>query len=148
MRVQDVMTRRVETVSVGDCALDAREKMRSLRIRHLVVMDGSEVAGVVSTRDLAAMGLSPGGPRVEDVMTYPAASVTPDATVRQAANLLRGRTIGCLPVVSEGRLVGIVTTTDLLELLGRGAQRPSPRAQRRVLKDRGSRQGGPRREFR
>ena len=143
MRVKDVMTRKVETVSVSDCALDAREKMRRLRIRHLVVMDGAKVAGVVSSHDLAAMGLSPGGPRVEDVMSYPAVGVDPDTPVKRAANLLRGRTIGCLPVVSEGKVVGIVTTTDLLELLGRGAERPTARAQRRILRDRGARRGGP-----
>jgi CBS-domain-containing membrane protein len=39
-------------------------------------------------------------------------------TIRQAANLLRGRTIGCLPVMEDSKLVGIVTVTDLLELVG------------------------------
>ena len=75
--------------------------MKSRRIRHLVVLDGKDVAGVVSSRDLDAMGLSPGGPQVQDVMTYPAMAVGPDATIRQAANLLRGRTDG-LPA-SDGR---------------------------------------------
>jgi CBS domain-containing protein len=113
--------------------------MKSLRIRHLVVLDGRDVAGVVSSRDLDAMGLSVGGPSVQDVMTYPAMAVGPDATIRKAANLLRGRTMGCLPVMDEGRLVGILTTTDLLELLGRGAERPIARATRRVMKGRGPR---------
>ena len=139
MRVKDVMTRRVETVSIADSALSAREKMRSQRIRHLVALDGKDIAGVVSSRDLATMGLSPGGPRVEDVMTFPALAVAPETTVRQAANLLRGRTMGCLPVVDQGKLVGILTTTDLLELIGRGAERPVARAQRRVLTGRGPR---------
>jgi CBS domain-containing protein len=139
MHVKDVMTRKVETVSVNDAALEAREKMKSLRIRHLVVLDGRDVAGVVSSRDLDAMGLSVGGPSVQDVMTYPAMAVGPDATIRKAANLLRGRTMGCLPVMDEGRLVGILTTTDLLELLGRGAERPIARATRRVMKGRGPR---------
>ena len=138
MRVKDVMTRRVETVSIADTALDAREKMKLHRIRHLVALDGKDVAGVVSSRDLAAMGLSPGGPRVEDVMTYPAVAVEPETTIREAANLLRGRTMGCLPVMEEGKLVGILTTTDLLELLGRGVDRPAP-AERRILKGRGPR---------
>jgi acetoin utilization protein AcuB len=60
-------------------------------------------------------------------------------TVRQAANLLRGRTIGCLPVVEDGAILGIVTTIDLLELIGRGAERPVPKTRRWVLKDRGPR---------
>jgi len=60
-------------------------------------------------------------------------------TLRQAANLLRGRTIGCLPVVEGGELVGILTTTDLLELIGRGAEKPVAKGKRWVLKGRGPR---------
>jgi acetoin utilization protein AcuB len=139
MRVKDVMTRRVETVSATDPAVDALERMRSKRIRHLVVVDGHELAGVVSSRDLDSVGLTRDGLLVGDMMTSPAVSVTPEATLRRAANLLRGRTIGCLPVLEEGRLVGILTTTDLLELIGRGAQRPVARSRRWVMKDRGRR---------
>jgi hypothetical protein len=51
----------------------------------------------------------------------------------------RGRSICCLPVVEKDRLVGIVTTTDLLDLIGRGAERPIPKTRRWVLKDRGPR---------
>jgi CBS domain-containing protein len=139
MRVQDVMTRRVETISEGESVSDARERMRRRRIRHLVVLRDHRVAGVVSSRDLDSVDLSRGAPLVEEVMASPAVSVSPDATLRQAANLLRGRTIGCLPVMEEDRLVGIVTTTDLLELIGRGVERPVARTKRWVMKDRGQR---------
>jgi acetoin utilization protein AcuB len=72
-------------------------------------------------------------------MSRPALTSSPDTTLRQAANVLRGRTIGCLPVVEDGRIVGIVTATDLLELIGAGIERPVPKARRRVLKERGPR---------
>ena len=72
-------------------------------------------------------------------MTAPAVTAGATTTVREAANLLRGRTIGCLPILEEGKLVGIVTTTDLLELLGKGAMRPSPVGRRPNLRDRGPR---------
>jgi CBS domain-containing protein len=52
------------------------------------------------------------------------ASITRQDTVRKAANLMRGRPIGCLPVIERGRLVGVVTVTDLLALLGHGIERP------------------------
>lgn len=139
MRVRDVMTRGVETISAADSALAARERMRSKRIRHLVVIDGQELAGVVSSRDLDAIGLTPGGLLVGDLMTSPVKSVSPDATLRQAANVLRGRSIGCLPVIEEGKLVGILTTTDLLELIGRGVERPVAKTRRWTMKDRGQR---------
>jgi acetoin utilization protein AcuB len=139
MRVQDVMTRRVETVSADDPAADALERMRQRRIRHLVVTLNHEIAGVLSSRDLVSLPLSEGAPLVRDLMTSPAVSIEPDATLRQAANLLRGRSIGCLPVLEGKKLVGILTTTDLLELIGRGAERPIARGKRWILKDRGQR---------
>jgi acetoin utilization protein AcuB len=109
--------------------------MRSAKIRHLVVVRGRKVLGVLSDRDL---GL---GTResVVDVMTEHAISASPDMTIRKAANLLRGRSVGCLPVMEDGKLVGIVTTTDLLERIGRGAERPISRGKRWTLKGRGPR---------
>jgi acetoin utilization protein AcuB len=65
-------------------------------------------------------------------MTEQVVSAAPQTTLRQAANLMRGRTVGCLPVMDDGRVVGIVTVTDILEQLGRGATRPAVRAERRV----------------
>jgi CBS domain-containing protein len=138
MRVEEIMKKRVETIAVGEPVIAAVEQMRQRRIRHLVVMRGKEIAGIISDRDLGA--LRPGQARVEDVMSAPAVSATPETTVRKAANLLRGRSIGCLPVMEKnGDLVGIVTTTDLLERIGRGAERPITRGKRWTLKGRGPR---------
>jgi acetoin utilization protein AcuB len=66
---------------------------------------------------------------VEDVMTTDVVSATPETTLRQAANLMRGHTIGSLLVVENDKLVGLVTTTDLLDQLGRGATRPTVRTE-------------------
>ena len=136
MRMQELMKSRVESVSAETTAESARERMRTRRIRHLVVTEGSKVVGVLSERDLGARTSSS---VVGDIMTAPAVTAGATTTVREAANLLRGRTIGCLPILEEGKLVGIVTTTDLLELLGKGAMRPSPVGRRPNLRDRGPR---------
>jgi acetoin utilization protein AcuB len=129
------MTHKVETVSPEESVDTAIRRMRSAKIRHLVVVRGRKVLGVLSDRDL---GL---GTResVVDVMTEHAISASPDMTIRKAANLLRGRSVGCLPVMEGGKLVGIVTTTDLLERIGRGAERPISRGKRWTLKGRGPR---------
>ena len=66
------------------------------------------------------MGEAAGIARVEDVMFRHVVSGTPDSTIREAANLLRGRTVGALPILEGERLVGIVTISDSLDLLGRG----------------------------
>jgi acetoin utilization protein AcuB len=139
MRVGEVMTRRVETVSAGESAEVARQRMRQKRIRHLVVTSGRDVVGVVSDRDLKEAGSFRQVETVGELMTSPVVTARPETTLRQAANLLRGRTIGCLPVLEEGRLLGIVTTTDLLELIGRGAERPVAKSRRFILKGRGPR---------
>jgi CBS domain-containing protein len=64
-------------------------------------------------------------------MTPYAVKARPEMAVRQAASLMRGWTIGCLPVVERGKLVGIVTVSDLLDLVAQGAvSEPGPTASR------------------
>lgn len=139
MRVQDVMTRRVESVSAEGSAEGALQQMRFKRIRHLVATRDGKVVGVVSNHDLESLGSSRQVQTVADVMTSPAVIAAPEMTLRKAANLLRGRTIGCLPVMDEGKLVGILTITDVLELIGRGVDRPAKTGKRWILKGRGPR---------
>lgn len=141
MRVQDVMTRRVESVSAEESAEGALQQMRLKRIRHLVATRDGKVVGVVSSRDLESLGSLRlrQAQIVADVMSSPAVTAAPDMTLRQAANLLRGRTIGCLPVMDEGKLVGILTLTDVLGLIGRGVERPTTKGKRWILKGRGPR---------
>jgi acetoin utilization protein AcuB len=101
--------------------------MRRKGIHHLVVMADSTVTGVLSDRD--AGGRSGASVRarslVSELMTTSVVTVDPDSTIRKTANLMRARTIGCVPVIRGTRLVGIVTVSDLLELLGRGIDRPA-----------------------
>lgn len=138
MRLREVMTPAVSTVAKTDTAEAAWETMRREGIGHLVVRLGSGRFGVVTSHDL-------GGPRgaavragrnVGELMSPSAVTTGPDKTVREAANLMRGHRIGCLPVVERAHLVGIVTVWDLLGALGRGIDRPAA-ATRRVLRHRG-----------
>ncbi len=139
MRVSQIMVSPVETIGMEEPAERAWERMRASGVRHLVVMDGKRIVGVVSDRDRSR----PAGPgvTVADVMTRDPVTTTPHATVRELANALRGNVIGCVPVVDGERLVGIVTTTDVLDLVGRGAERPVEQGKRWTLKHRGPRQG-------
>lgn len=120
MKLREIMHTKVETISPRESAAAAFERMRRARIRHLVVKDGKKIVGVLSDRDVGGEESLRQVETVEDVMTSPALTASPDLTVREAANLLRGRVIGCLPVVERGRIVGIVTTTDLVEMIGGG----------------------------
>lgn len=141
MRLGDIMETSVETIGLEDRAELAWERMRLARIHHLVVMNDRAVVGVVSDRDLGGVrgGRLREGRQVADLMTRTVVTAAPTTTVREAANLMRGRAVGCLPVVDRGTLRGIITVTDLLELIGKGAERPTARAQRAIMRGRGPR---------
>jgi CBS domain-containing protein len=139
------MSREIKTTRPEASALEARSAMRTSRVRHLVVVDGRDVVGIVSDRDLGGrLAAGTEGRSVGDLMTKTVVTARPETTIRQAANLLRGHVIGCLVVLDEARPVGIVTTTDLLDLLGRGAEHPIARSTRWTLRSRGPRRSTPR----
>ena len=122
MRVQDIMNRKVETVSPEDGVVFANELMWRRCIHHLVVVEGDRVVGVLSDTDLGG----PNAPeisdsqRIRDGMTADPVTVAPAVTVDRAVNILWERGIHCLPVLDGQRLVGIVTSTDIENLAKRG----------------------------
>lgn len=128
MRVADIMTPHVQTVPPEMPAAEAWELMRRARIHHLVVVaEGTNVQGVLSDRDAGGRRGEAirEGVAVQDLMTRHPVTIAPHDTIRRVSNLMRGRTIGCLPVLDGKKLVGIVTLTDLLTILGRGIDRPA-----------------------
>jgi CBS domain-containing protein len=136
MRVRDIMSTRVVTIGPKEAASEAWTRMRRRRIRHLVVMDGTRLAGVLSERDLGGRAGADirRGRRVQDLMTPHVASAEPETTVQQAADLMRKRLIGSLPVLDGDRLVGIVTATDVFDALGSGVTGTMSRAERQLLR--------------
>jgi acetoin utilization protein AcuB len=139
MRIAEIMSARVRTVGLADSAELAWDRMRLHRIHHLVVVHDSEIVGMITDRDLGSKhGESlREGRSVRDLMTAGVITINSGATVREAANLMRGHRAGSLAVVDDGKLVGIVTVWDLLDLIGRGAERPVAHSNRWLLKDRG-----------
>ena len=124
MRLFEIMTTDVQLTSPEEDAEAAYNRMRTQRIRHLVVMEDRRVMGILSERDLggARGAVLRCGKRVAELMSRQAVTAAPTTTIRQAANLMRTRGIGCLPIVEDSRVVGVVTLIDLAEVLGRGAQ--------------------------
>lgn len=135
MRLMDFMNQDVHTITAQEPVINAESKMRLENIRHLVVMSGKDIVGVLSERNIH--GLKPAEKErysVRDVMEDKIVTARPETTIREAANLMRGRTIGSLPVVDQrGKLVGIITTTDLLNLLGQGIERITAETPRRPV---------------
>ena len=130
MRIREVMSEPVETVAPSMPLDQAAGLMRTLRVHHLVVKEGSTLTGLLSSSDLPRPGTVHDGGVVRDVMSVHVATIDEKETVRRAANLMRGRSIGCLVATRNGKLAGIVTVSDLLDLLGKGGERrvANPRA--------------------
>jgi CBS domain-containing protein len=135
MTISEVMSAGVHTVRPGTPAANARERMRTKQIHHLLVQEGTQLVGVLSARDLARRdnrGKAIKKLLVADFMTPHVVTVTPDTSLHRAANVMRGRSIGCLIVIDEGRAVGIVTVADLLDQV---RSRPRHRIDRRTPAD-------------
>lgn len=109
------MTRDVVTVPSTATVADALDTLNAHTIRHLPVVDGGHVVGILSDRDLRmAMTGRPDETTVSDVLTEDPMTVPSAAPVEDAARLLVEHDVGCVPVVDDGELVGIVTASDLL----------------------------------
>ena len=135
MRIDRIMTKPARTIAAGASTAEAEVLMERDRIHHLVVLGrGGKVAGVLSTRDLRAAGP---GVTVADLMSVPAVTLSARDDIREAAKLLRRHGVGCLPVLERGKLVGIVSTSDLLALIGKGALRIQPATPKWILHRRG-----------
>ncbi len=149
-RVGDVLRAGPATAAPDESATGAWERMRELGVEHLVVLHQGEVVGVLSAHHLS--GPFGGvhrrmGRRVADLMTTDVVTVSPSTDLRRAARLMRSRRVGCLPVVARGRLVGALTTADLLALLER-LLRLLKEARRPAGPSRASRAPAPRRRGR
>jgi acetoin utilization protein AcuB len=124
--VRDSMTREIVTLAPDETVGTALALCRERRIRHLPVLTEGRLVGIVSDRDLRSATPAFGDPEraaalqeilVEDVMASDVVSVLPDDPIEQAANTMRERRIGCLPVVESGELVGIITSSDVMSAL-------------------------------
>jgi acetoin utilization protein AcuB len=130
------MTPSPATVPPDATVAAALAAMRRGRFRHLPVVAGGELLGVVAHGDLESPPGTPveaaeslGDRPVAEVMSGQPVTVWPDEPVEVAARLLHEHAIGCLPVVSDDRLVGILTESDLFAVLLRllGGDEPSSR---------------------
>jgi acetoin utilization protein AcuB len=124
------MSRDVMTIGAAESCHDAVERMHRARIRHLPVVDGAgSLVGIVTDRDLRHRLFRPDilrtgntrpvatllkGLAVKDLMSSPVVTARPEDELAAAAALMLEHKVGSLPVVEHGRVVGVVTETDLL----------------------------------
>lgn len=117
-QIRSVMTESPVSVGIDEPLRVAQDLMIDHEIRHLPVLDGDELRGVVSDRDLAAVdNLAQAGDlserlRVRDVCTLDYYAVSPDTPLRVALREMAERRIGSVIVTDAGTVVGLFTATD------------------------------------
>ena len=131
MNVSKLMSRKLYTVSPDDSVEEAVRQLGQRGVRHLLVVQKGCLVGILSDRDLKrALEQTRGKKKkllalgglffllepiyVNEIMTADPITISPQATVQEAAKLMVSKRFGALPVVDDGELLGIVTETDLL----------------------------------
>jgi acetoin utilization protein AcuB len=132
------MSKRVYTTRPDSCLIDAFEMMRDNRIRHVPVLDGDKLVGIVSDRDVrsalpsrhalqrgsVSLGDSLLGAKVAHVMSSMPITIGFHTSVREAAELMCRHKIGALPVVDAEKLIGIISAEDILWAIVDGQVEP------------------------
>lgn len=128
MLVKDVMKTQLVTLNVDSKLGFANDIMYLGRIRHLPVVKGDILVGILTQRDLYRSSLTSiltnwkenkeflDSIRVSEVMSKNVVTINPDATIEEAAQVMIDKKVGCLPVVKEkDKLIGLITETDVLQ---------------------------------
>lgn len=123
MLVEEIMKTDVHTLRSDQTVLDVLNLFEEKRIRHVPIVEEDKVVGIVTDRDLkdalpSRFTVSPKGvpfqKKIEEIMTKNPVTSHPLDFVEEVALLFYEQKIGCLPVISNNKLVGILTETDLL----------------------------------
>jgi acetoin utilization protein AcuB len=121
LTIRDHMTPAPHTISARRSLADAHALMRSQHLRHLPVLDGGKIVGVVSQRDLALVeslpDVSAAEVPVEDAMSTDLYTISPDAPLSLAATEMADRKLGSAIVVEHGAVVGMFTAVDACRAL-------------------------------
>lgn len=129
--VSTIMTKNVINLNLTDNLTKAESLFKKHRIRHIPVVNGNKILGMLSYTDLLRISFADAIDEdetevdvtvynmfsVEQVMARNLVTVAPDTTIREVAEILATREFHALPVVEGELLVGIVTTTDLIKYL-------------------------------
>ncbi|MDN3512064.1 MAG: CBS domain-containing protein [Candidatus Jettenia sp. CY-1] len=128
MLVKEMMKTQLVTLNADAKLGFANDIMYLGRIRHLPVMKGEDIVGILSQRDLYRASLTSiltnwrenkeflDSIKVSEVMTKNVTTVSPDTTVEEAAKIMIDKKVGCLPVVKDrNKLIGLITETDVLQ---------------------------------
>jgi CBS domain-containing protein len=116
LKIREIMTTDVRAVSANDSISEAANLMKQLDVGSIPVLDNDIVVGIVTDRDLVLRGVAEdksSDERVSTIMSKDITTVDPEMDVHEAADLMASRQIRRLPIVENGKLVGIVAIGDM-----------------------------------
>jgi acetoin utilization protein AcuB len=132
MRIRDVMTKNPVTIDSETLVLDAQKIMKENNIRRLPIVDKGKLVGIITQHDLLEASPSPATSlsihelnyllakmKVKEIMKKNPVTITPDTPFEEALRIGQEKKIGSFPVVDNGKLVGIVTESDIVRFLTR-----------------------------
>jgi acetoin utilization protein AcuB len=132
MRIRDVMTKNPITIDSETLVLDAQKIMKENNIRRLPIVDKGKLVGIITQHDLLEASPSPATSlsihelnyllakmKVKEIMKKNPLTLTPDIPFEEALKIGQEKKIGSFPVVDKGKVVGIVTESDIVRFLTR-----------------------------
>jgi CBS domain-containing protein len=132
VRVSEIMTGAAVLDSSDDTLAEAARKMWKQQTGSLLVVDGDDLVGIITERDVlkaVATGTSLSETRISEIMSKDVITVPPGASLREAAKIMADKWIRHLPVVDNGKLVGVLSQRDLAGVLAGALNEPEALAQ-------------------
>ncbi|QDI88309.1 CBS domain-containing protein [Candidatus Nitrosopumilus sp. SW] len=122
--VNQVMSKNVLTAEKSTSLQDAAQEMNRLNVGCVIVMDESNPIGIVTERDFVTKVAAEGRPlftEISEVMSSPLITIEPEETIWEASEIMKEKLIHKLPVMEKERIVGIITTSDIVRISSVGS---------------------------
>lgn len=119
MNLNDIMTREIKTIGPDSTLTEAAKLMDELNVGDIPVCEGDNLIGIITDRDMVIRSISagqdPNSTKVRDAMTSPVVSCREDASMDEAAKLMKQHQIRRLPILNEqGKIIGVVSLGDIV----------------------------------
>lgn len=116
--VRDVMSKNVKTVRPNSTINEVVRKMNKFEIGSIIVTDGEKPVGIITERDILRrvleVTIASEAMKAKEIMSSPILTIASQATTEEAATLMNSKRIKKIPVLEDGKLIGIVTSTDIV----------------------------------
>jgi len=122
--VNQVMSKNVLTLDKTVSLQEAAEKMKSLKVGCVIVLEDKNPVGIITERDFVTKVAAEGRPlftEISEVMSFPLITIDSEETIWEASELMKEKQIHKLPVKENDQIVGIVTTTDIVKISSVGS---------------------------